>query len=313
MTDSDDDGYGAAAREGLREIAESFSEEIGRLPSLPELLEILTWGLRGSPNEILSDVNPANVVALHARFAKGRTKTNSADSAPSAVDELNDAAFSAASDTVASVARAVGAAEGNAPTLERLLEVIAASLRDASNSLTSDDASALAILKPELLRRGKVTLRPGDIVAIPAPDGAFFTAVVLDRNAFGTAYGLFEGAGPIRRVSAESHPSTLPFPVYTGDESLANGSWRIVGHDDELRKLFPAEPEIYHRAQVISGGPKIGKFGSAESASGRMRDLTKEEADALGLLTGEYRQVYTPELFERYLQKHAGGHRRGQV
>jgi hypothetical protein len=305
MTQTKDERYAVAIEEGLREIVESFTLEIGRRPSLHELLQILTWGLRGAPDDILSDSHPANVSALRPRFTKGRKTVGSAEGHTSSVDDLNDSAFSSATEVLAKVARSINADEGKPPTLARLLALITTSLCETGDSLISDDPSDLAAIQPEVSRRGKTAVRPGDIVAIPAADGEFFTGVVLERNAFGTAYGLFKGKGPLRRFSLGAQPPIMRFPVYTGDESVASGRWRILGHDDELRKLFPQEPEIYHRQQLLAAGPKIGKYGSAETASGKMRDLTHEEADALGLLTGEYQQAYMPEELEQYLQKHA--------
>jgi hypothetical protein len=62
-----------------------------------------------------------------------------------------------------------------------------------------------------------------------------------------------------------------------------------------LCSLFPGEPEIFHR-------PKPGApFGRGETARGKLRDLTREEAEKLGLLSGRYRQTYTCEFLEKQL------------
>jgi hypothetical protein len=42
----------------------------------------------------------------------------------------------------------------------------------------------------------------------------------------------------------------------------------------------------------------VGEYGSAETASGRLRDLSAAEAHAVDL-NGSYRQVYLDEEFEQ--------------
>jgi hypothetical protein len=89
--------------------------------------------------------------------------------------------------------------------------------------------------------------------------------------------------------------------VYSDDDFISSGRWQIIGHDEALVALFP-EPEIYHRPQpAISGVPPVGPHGSAETASGRLRDIDREEAEDVGLLDGTHHQVYPPEILEKSL------------
>jgi hypothetical protein len=285
----------AAMADGLRDVADAFADEMKRRPTLNELLEILAWAARSCPENTLSDVHPANITAFRAQPSKGTGAPPQAGMSAS-LSELNDNVFSLAAEVLCSVAPA--------PSLDQLSELIAAALnRIAPDALAGVRPGEIARIRVDVAKRGKTVTRPGDVVAIPASNGRHHLAVVLDKNAFGTAYGLFEGTNPLRPLSQSSHPPVRPHPVYSGDELVAKGRWRIVGHDEGLRSLFPAEPEIYHRQSLISGGPEIGPYGSGETPSGTMRKLTQEEAKTLGLLTGEYRQAYTAEQLEQYLEQ----------
>ncbi len=88
------------------------------------------------------------------------------------------------------------------------------------------------------------------MVAIPAEKGRYFFTLVLTRNQFGVAYGLFHGRHPLRMpvkgTRTERH-------FYSSDELVTAGRWRIVGHDERLLSLFPSEPEsLSSSSEVLS-------------------------------------------------------------
>jgi len=152
----------------------------------------------------------------------------------------------------------------------------------------------------------KISAKVGDIVAIPAKNGEYFIAVILVKNPFGVAYGFFKRTSGIKPISIDLHPPVEPHPIYSGDPSMAHGRWKIIGHDERLLSLFPADPEIYHYQHKDKPNPDIGPYGSGETASGKLRPLTKEEAEELGLASGEYRQTYLPEVLEEHLNAKLG-------
>jgi hypothetical protein len=298
---------------GVRDVCEAFADEMKRKPTSREFFEILTWALKGCRDDLLSDVHPARVVALIPKMRRGAT-TRLGDDAVSAVAELNDNVFVVASDFLSDLAASIKAATGTTPTLGQLCETIVQGLHKDSEELLSDISPIDIVGVTAKVKEGRrIVTRIGDIVAIPAKNGEYSTALILDKNAFGTAYGLFEGTSKPRPVSLSSHPPVVRHPIYSGDEFVAAGRWRIVGHDEALRSLFPREPEIYHRKQIIEGGPTIGPYGAGETASGRVRQLSREEAEDLGVLSGEYQQVYTPEELESYLNRKLQGHREGTL
>jgi hypothetical protein len=146
-------------------------------------------------------------------------------------------------------------------------------------------------------KRGKV----GDIVAIPAGGGGYYVAVIVAKNQFGTAYGFFRGTHPLR---APSKARVVEHPIYSDEDPILAGRWKIIGHGEQLRSSFPPEPEIFHRPQkTYPGEPEIGPFGSGETVSGKMRKVSEAEAQRLGLLDGSYRQIYPSQIFESALER----------
>ena len=58
-------------------IAEAFHDEIGRLPTLPDLLEILAYGAGTLPDEALSDLPASEITELQAVPRRGHSKAPS--------------------------------------------------------------------------------------------------------------------------------------------------------------------------------------------------------------------------------------------
>ena len=287
---------------GLRDISDEFADEMGRRPTSLELFEILTWGLRSCRDDALVDVHPANVIGLAPKVKGAVRVPRGTDDAESAVGELNDSAFVTANDFLSELTGAIRADTGQPPTLDALCAVLVEGLqRCDEHMLVGVSPAQIVGIRTETGKARKIVTKVGDVVAIPAKNGEYFIASVLAKNRFGTAYGLFDGTSRLKPVSASSHPRPKRHPMYSGDRLVASGRWKIIGHDEGLLSLFPAEPEIYHREQVIPGGAEIGPYGSGETAEGRLRHLTLEEAEEIGLLRGDYNQAYLEEDLEDHL------------
>ena len=110
----------------------------------------------------------------------------------------------------------------------------------------------------------------GDVVAIPASPSGHFHASIVARNRFGTAFGLVHG----RRAEVTlPGPDDVvdPYPVYSDEKLIQEGTWRVVGRSTELLRRFPAEPEIFHLN------------GIAESPQGTVRALSDQEEAQVGV------------------------------
>jgi hypothetical protein len=195
---------------------------------------------------------------------------------PSRVPDLDDDVFAEAGE----YAHGLGGAE--------LADFLLAELRGGRIILADVEPDEIGGLTVETPRKRVAKPKPGDVVAIPAAAGGYRPAVVLARNRFGTALGLFTGISPNGQVGRlRSAPGQ---PVYTDESLIKDGTWPVVDHDESLLELFPADPPIYHRPNAWPG-IDTGEFGAAETADGTMTPISEDEAGELGLTDGTYRQT----------------------
>ncbi|HUA58222.1 MAG TPA: hypothetical protein VML19_05670 [Verrucomicrobiae bacterium] len=287
----------------LRGIIDEFTREVGRKPSSGELFEILTWGVAACRRDAFADLNPKDVKALTPEFRKGGAPPVEPVGDENVVYTLNDEPFNAAADLFHDLIQDLKKDRGKPPTLAETLEVLADVLHECTDCLADHRAVDLVHIKPEVEKTKRISYRKGDIVAIPTDDSNYFLAIILTENRFGMAVGLFHGARNLRPISRQSYPPIEPRPIYSDPSEIRNGRWKIIGHDEELLSLFPRDPEIYHYSHADFPNPDVDPFGAGESPSGKLRKLTREEAEEVGLPSLEYRQSYLSEDVGKYLKK----------
>jgi hypothetical protein len=258
----------------VRAIADQFREELQRNPSLGELLELLTMGLRSQRAEL-----------------KALRPVPAATTRRSSVKELNDAAFDEATSLMADLLASLEANGMEVPLGEVVGPVLTA-LRGCSDILP--EAAKLTAIRVETRKLKNRRIRVGDLVAIPAEAGRRFLAIVVAKNHFGVAYGFFNSA------VLKTHHLVDPHPIYSGEEFVRRGLWKIFGHDEDLLALFPKEPEIFHYPSRSE--PALGEFGAGETPSGTLRQLGRKEAQELGLETEQYVASFMPDMLETYLR-----------
>jgi len=232
----------------------------------------------------------------------------------SLIDDLNDNSFALATEYIASLSREIEDETGEKPTLEELCDLLAWGLRSCSADILKDaDPANVTAVRATLARKGKVVLKPGDLIAIPAEvRSGCYLALFIVTNGFGYAYGLFEGRHNKKPLSRASHLKPLQYPIYSGRAFVANGRWQIIGNYPHLLPLFPSVPELFHSKRDNENNPKIGSFGSGESPNNALRQLSEAEARTLGLLDGSYRQCLLEQEIEALLNRTtAGGHASG--
>ena len=276
------DVFADAAQGLLEAVVTSFQDDLGDAPTFAEFLEILEFAAPTDSPEI--DIHPGS---LQWTAKVGRQRYGS--SRESRVAELNDATFAEAVAFIKEVGDHVSAATGHPANASTLAEAVLEVLKGSGIRFADVSGSEIYELKSSATRRS-VRPKAGDIVAIPIPSG-YRMAIVVTRNRFGTALGLLGGATPVPRVSRATTQTRSPMTVYTDGSQFANGAWFIVGHDETLLRLFPSEPEIYHRPNRIFPNVDLGEFGAAESPSGALRKITEEEANHVGLADNSYKQV----------------------
>ncbi|MGB0064586.1 MAG: hypothetical protein WBP85_09090 [Terracidiphilus sp.] len=291
------------ACEGLRNLANEISDEFGRLPSPAELFEVLTWGLKSLSVEPFSDVKVSEILSLNLELKNGASQAAAQSGGSSdAVDDLDDAAFVAASDLFLDLTKAFKK-RGQRLSKAELCDLLLQAVRQCEGIVAGIHPADAAKVKLEIRKGKKITGKVGDLVAIPGDGDKFFIAVIVARNAFGTAFGLLRGVNKPRPISHAAPPETEPSPIYSGDDFIEDGRWKIIDHDEKLLALFPSDPEIYHYPDPKDPDSETGPYGAAETASGRLRKLGKEEAERVGLVSKEYQQIYMPDMLEIYLKK----------
>jgi hypothetical protein len=297
--------HSSFVEKGLRELCGEIVDSLGRKPMVVELVEVVAHAARTSAEGTFSDPPTETLERFELKFRAGSRSALSPEeieSARKSLGEFSDAAFVAASDLVRDLSRMIGTEMGRALSMMELGALLLEGLRRCGEDLAAGVRPGdILSIKPKTKK--KIVSTVGDLVAIPAQDERFFIASVLTKNRFGTAYGFFRGARDARPFSPANHPEPHPFPIYSGERGIAQGRWKIIGHDKELLRLFPAEPEVYHsKSSVLNADDsKIGPYGAAENGKGELRSVSEEEASRVGLLSDEYRQTYTEDFLETRL------------
>jgi len=223
------------------------------------------------------------------------------------IGSLSDSCFTHASECLRELCQMIEEETGEKPSLNDLCELLAVSLRECSGDLLSDvDVQAVENLTPKVVPHKKVRLKPGDTLAIPREKGGYFFVILITSNQFGDAFGIFEGHRQVPCLSAGWQPSPIKYPVYSGRALVCSGRWRRIGHREDLLDLFPKSPEVFHIKSDHPSNDQIGPYGSGETITGELRNLTEAEAKEIGLIQGAYRQVMLEEQFEKYLQETLG-------
>jgi hypothetical protein len=269
----------------LAAISAEFFEQVGRRPTLGELLELLGW----SSHSIFSAP-----LTFKVKFLGNRRYESPGDSL---VDELNDSIFVDAAEFLSFLARVAG---DQPVSPSGLTSALALALKSASISLQDVGSEEVAGLTSSILKK---TAKPriGDILAIPAKGGGYRMAAVVARNRFGTALGVLCGRCLVPRVRKRENLAVRRFPLYTDDRLVSTGTWKVIGHDEGLLSLFSEDPEIYHAPDLQWPGIDLGKFGAAESPAGTIRLIGAEEASEVGLIGGVYQQTYMGEVLQQLL------------
>ncbi|MEU4744339.1 hypothetical protein AB0G02_28285 [Actinosynnema sp. NPDC023658] len=278
---------------GFAEVAARFTEELGGAPTLAEFLEVLGWAIPSTDAVDGAFTRPAKLVAT----VKGAKRY--ASDRPSRVSELNDGVFEDARAHVGVLADRVRAAGGAPLTPGQFAAAVLEVLRTGRVGLADVGADEVRKLVVEGTGKRTVKLTPGDVLAIPVP-GGYRLAVVITRNRFGTAIGLFEGVSRDGRPVADVLGAPRRLPVYTEESLVKNGTWKVVDHDEGLLGSFPADPEVYHEPNAWPG-VDTGEHGAAETADGPLRMIDEAEAREVGLLDGTYRQTRPAAYLQKLL------------
>jgi hypothetical protein len=286
---------------GLAEVAADFTDELGCAPTLAEFLELLGWAV--PTNSDATDGMFPQPLRFKAVLSGNKLYRSHA---PSRVPELNDHLFEDAREHHRELVERMRAT-GDAPvTPQQFASALLQVLRSGRIVLADVEPKDIRKLTADVPKKRVRKPKPGDVLAIPARNGGCHMAVVLALNRFGTALGLFHGTCAQGRLDADLRRVPRKLPVYTDNGRVADGIWKIVGHDDSLLPLFPSDPPIYHRPNAWPGIADTGEFGAAETADGTLRLIEPDEAREVGLQDGTYRPVCHAAWLQKLLDDEAG-------
>ena len=292
------------AGSGLAEVAAEFAEELGGAPTLAEFLELLGWAL-----PMNSDATDGTFhEPLKFKVVLTEKKPYHCE-APSRVGELNDHLFEDAREHHAALVERMYDASDAPVTPQQFASAILQVLRSGRIVLADVKGEDVRKLTADVPKKRVAKPKPGDVLAIPARTGGYHMAVVLAHNCFGMAVGLFRGTSAQGRLDAGLRAAARKYPVHTDRQLVADGTWKVVDHDEGLLALFPSAPCIYHRpdAWKTFGGSaeEYGEFGAAETSDGTMRLIGPDEAREIGLQDGTYRGVILGDFLQRILDDEA--------
>ena len=289
------------ASSGLAEIAAEFAAALNGPLTLAEFLELLGWAVP-SGSEAIDGMFPE---PLRFKVVLRGNKPYRSDRA-SRVHDLDDHPFDAAGEHNRVLVERMCAAGGAPVTPQQFASAILQVLRTGHILLADVKPEDIRKLTADVPRKRIVKPRPGDVLAIPARNGGYHMAVVIiAQNRFGMALGLFRGISADGRLDAGLRRSPRKYPLYTGTNLIADGTWKITDHDDSLLAPFPSDPPIYHRPNVWPGIVDTGEFGAAETADSTLRLIEPDEAREVGLQDGTYQQVILPEYLQKLLDVEA--------
>jgi hypothetical protein len=218
------------------------------------------------------------------------------------LNALDDHIWIEAVNTVVELGIELEHALGRKPTCDEYCFFMARALQGTHRDLFSDVSTASVIELKAVLSRVPRKILPGTLIGVPSGEGDAFAILYLTSNTFGDAFGILKGR--FRHLRTNSKFESSQRHVYSSLRPLREGRWRLLGIRPDLISMFPSNPEIYHRKSGRNlENPSIGPFGSAETANGELRNLSREEADAVGLLSGDYSQVLMEKQLVAYLQR----------
>ncbi|WP_405058750.1 immunity 26/phosphotriesterase HocA family protein [Kribbella sp. NBC_01505] len=263
----------------LGQVLEAFDEEADGTPSLGELLEILGSSVP-TGNSLMGDTP----FPLTLRAKVGGTRWYK-PKASDRVDDLNDTTFNEAAELLGFLVERAGAATGKESSPADLADYIHQLLRSAAVPLADVDSAAVSTVGVVAPKRLKAAV--GDVVAIPLKDSGYRLAVLLNQARGEIAIGLLAGEFPEAQLGDVQQHRPAYIPIISDGDRIADKTWPIIDHREELLDLFP-EPAVKY-LRPLDNSDRHGKFGAAfdhfpVEGKAKFRLVGKAEAEAFGLL-----------------------------
>ncbi len=289
MTQLTETALDEAARLLVR-VTEAIAAELDGPPTLGDVLAVLDWSVPNGSEHMAKTPVPVTF--------RAKVKGNKWYKAPDRDVVLDDGAYVEAVELLGFLAARGSAVSGQQTTAEDLASYLLQVLKAARPAFADVDEVADLQVK---VAKGRRKFQVGDVIGVPAGKGGYHFAVIVAVDNWGPAVGLLQGVHASPQLGPADGYRARHVPVYPGQDLIQDGTWPIVGHDENLLALFPDPPEIYFSPNPVF--PQYGKFGAAGTADGRKRVIGEAEAGRAGLLDQSYEQFVSDELFQQRLDE----------
>jgi hypothetical protein len=156
-------------------------------------------------------------------------------------------------------------------------------------------------------KRPSVNLRQGDIFRFPSkivPAKWIFVGYLGQIKPYGDVFVSFRGVHDA--VVDVNDLVPVPYPFVSWNKLIQKGEWKLVENKLEVFSNQNIFPEIYLNKAFYPKREDIGPYGSAErmnlDGSITKRNLTKEEAQQIGIFQNRNDMVCQPEEVEGFIR-----------
>ena len=222
----------------------------------------------------------------------------------SVINDLGDHCINLATAALREIADAFMEELDREPTLADVCEILTWGARSGSERLVRDGSNRGLTIFGYAKPSADVHLRKGDLIGVPHSSGQDTVLVYLGMfGTFGDAFGIFDDlVSPDESLTSWQPSGVQAHPLFVDDEYVQLGRWSVKAHRPDLVSQF-REPEMFHDPQDDPGDGSHGRYGLAETPSGELRNLDREEAEAIfGAVPDGYRHCFTGDDLETYVR-----------
>jgi hypothetical protein len=221
----------------------------------------------------------------------------------------DDSLNSDLADALACFARGYQEQVGYLPTADKFAEILALIIQTTNDDLFNDANNkqlkevTFTFVKKSRSRK----LAAGDIYYFPSktvPGKCVFVAFVGMHKPYGNLFVSFRGFHDAKINVSELVP--VPYPLVSSDKLIQLGVWQFATNNVDLLSRYGIVSEVYLNKAFYPKREDIGVFGVAErlnsDGSINNRQLTKEEAQQIGIFQNRNDVRCQPEVIEEFLQ-----------
>jgi hypothetical protein len=198
---------------------------------------------------------------------------------------------------------------GRLPAANEFAEILTLIVQTTGENLFSDASNRQlkAIELKFLKKKPNVNLSHGDIYCFPSkaiPGKCVFVGFLGQVKPYGDVFVSFRGLHDANANIDDLIPFQYPF--VSSDKLIQQGEWKFVGNKSDLLSNHGVFPEVYLNKAFYPKREDIGSYGLAQrknpDGSNTKRNLTKEEAQQIGIFQNRNDVMCQPEVVEDFIK-----------